>query len=437
MYLQSHPNVRGEYCRNARLPIPALAACCGAITMCMAANAAASTLLNVNPTTLSFASVPDIRTRTATVTLTNAGTTSVTVSSIALSGAGFKLSTLSMPLTLAVGQSTSFTLTFAPPSASAFAGTITIASNATNSPAQVALAGTGVLPQLSVYAIGIFGSVPVGSRSTHTVTVTNLSTTPMTVTQVPLTGNGFSTSGLSLPLTLAAGANSTFSLIFAPTAAATYNGSMPVISTANDSPSVFTLSGTGIASTGGTPAVRLSASSVAFGNQAVDMTSSGHAVTLSNSGGGALSISKVAITGTNASDFSEASACGGSLAAGGNCTISVMFTPAVAGGRTGALSITDNATGTPQSVSLSGTGLHDVILSWNSSAGSGIAGYNVYRGTSSGMEASTPLNSSPVSGPTYADTGVTSGTKYYYVLRTVASGGTLSAASGEVAATVP
>jgi hypothetical protein len=82
-------------------------------------------------------------------------------------------------------------------------------------------------------------------------------------------------------------------------------------------------------------------------------------VTLTNSGTAALSISSIAITGTNASDFAQTNTCPSglaTLAAGASCTISVTFTPSAAGGRTAALSVTDNASGSPQSVALSGTG---------------------------------------------------------------------------------
>jgi fibronectin type 3 domain-containing protein len=117
--------------------------------------------------------------------------------------------------------------------------------------------------------------------------------------------------------------------------------------------------------------------------------------------------------------------------------ISITFTPSLASTETASVTITDNASGSPQSVSLSGTGSHDVILSWTASATSGVVGYNVYRGTTSGGEGTTPLNSTPVNGTTYADENVTAGATYYYVVTAVGSDGVQSAASGETEATVP
>ena len=115
----------------------------------------------------------------------------------------------------------------------------------------------------------------------------------------------------------------------------------------------MSLSGTGTSSA---PAVSLSPTSLAFGSLAVGTASTAQTITLTNSGNAALSVTSIAVSGTNASDFAETNNCGSSVAAGANCTISVTFKPAAAGTRTAAVTLTDNATGSPQSVGLSGTG---------------------------------------------------------------------------------
>jgi hypothetical protein len=102
---------------------------------------------------------------------------------------------------------------------------------------------------------------------------------------------------------------------------------------------------------GGVPQVSLSASSLGFGTELVGDTSEPLSVTLSNSGAAALHITAIA-AGTN---FAEMNTCTATLMAGANCTISVTFTPTVAGSLAGTLSISDNASGSPQEVSLSGT----------------------------------------------------------------------------------
>jgi hypothetical protein len=106
-----------------------------------------------------------------------------------------------------------------------------------------------------------------------------------------------------------------------------------------------------------TQIVSLSTSSLTFTNQMVGATGPAQGITLTNTGNSTLTISGLAISGTNASEFVETDNCVGSVAAGATCTINVTFSPTAAGARTGTLSITDNATGppSPQTVALTGT----------------------------------------------------------------------------------
>src|SRR5207248_345777 len=111
------------------------------------------------------------------------------------------------------------------------------------------------------------------------------------------------------------------------------------------------LSGTGTA-----PVASFAPASIPFGNQPVNTTSPAQAVTLSNTGNAPLTISSIAITGTNSGDFAQANNCGSSLAANSSCTINVTFTPTATGARSASLSVSDTARGSPQPASLSGTG---------------------------------------------------------------------------------
>src|SRR5437879_4343663 len=104
------------------------------------------------------------------------------------------------------------------------------------------------------------------------------------------------------------------------------------------------------------PVVQFSPSSLGFSNQTVGTTSAAQAVTLSNIGSATLTISSIAVTGTNSGDFGQTNNCGTSVAAGAQCTINVTFTPTASGTRTAALDITDNESGSPQAASLTGTG---------------------------------------------------------------------------------
>jgi hypothetical protein len=101
--------------------------------------------------------------------------------------------------------------------------------------------------------------------------------------------------------------------------------------------------------------VNLSPSALAFSSPSVGTTSSAQSVTLENTGSAALSISSVTLNGANAGDFAQTNNCGASVASGANCAINVTFTPMATGSRSASLTIADNASGSPQSVSLSGS----------------------------------------------------------------------------------
>ena len=103
------------------------------------------------------------------------------------------------------------------------------------------------------------------------------------------------------------------------------------------------------------PGVSLSGTSLTFTSTNVGSTSAAQSVTLTNTGNATL-VETISVTGTNSGDFSESDNCNGSVAAGSNCSISVKFTPSAAGTRTASVSIADNASGSPQTIGLSGTG---------------------------------------------------------------------------------
>jgi hypothetical protein len=105
------------------------------------------------------------------------------------------------------------------------------------------------------------------------------------------------------------------------------------------------------------PSASLSATNLTFPGQIVNTTSPIQSVTLTNSGNASLIITGVTLGGTNPGDFTETNTCGSGLAAGANCTISVTFTPTASGSSSAILSIADNASGSPQTIILSGAGV--------------------------------------------------------------------------------
>ena len=102
----------------------------------------------------------------------------------------------------------------------------------------------------------------------------------------------------------------------------------------------------------------LSTTGLNFASQPFLVTSAPETATLTNGGSTTLNIASLVIGGTNAGDFSQNNNCGSALTAAGNCTISVTFFPTSTGAETAAVTITDDAGGSPQTVTLTGTGIN-------------------------------------------------------------------------------
>jgi hypothetical protein len=122
-----------------------------------------------------------------------------------------------------------------------------------------------------------------------------------------------------------------------------------------------------VVGSGGAPKAQVTPLSISFGSQTLGLTASVQTTGLRNSGTAPLTVSGVSIEGANAADFSQTTGCGSSLPTGASCTLSVTFTPSVAGARTATLSITDNDSGSPQTVLLSGTGVMPLATSTSAS----------------------------------------------------------------------
>jgi len=201
--------------------------------------------LGAAPSSISFGNITVGNSSTQTITLTGGGTSSTTISQATVSGAGFSISGPSLPLTVPLGQTANFSVTFTPTGAGSPSGSIGFVSSALNTPASVALSGTGVLPVLGVTPSSIsFGNVTVGSSATQTITLTGTGT--VTISQATVTGTGFSVSGPSLPLILAVGNTANFTVKFAPAAAGSVSGNIAFVSNASNTPANVTLSGTGV-----------------------------------------------------------------------------------------------------------------------------------------------------------------------------------------------
>jgi hypothetical protein len=160
-------------------------------------------------------------------------------------------------------------------------------------------------------------------------------------------------------------------------------------------------------------------------------------VVFTNGGNSDVTISNVTITG--AGYTANGVSAGQIVKSGQTATLNVTFTPSSTGSLPGSVKVTSNATNSPASVTLSGTGVqpvsHSVTLTWTAST-SAVSGYNVYRSTTSGGPY-TKLNSSLIATTTYVDSTVQASTTYFYVVTSVDSSNVESANSTEVSVTVP
>jgi len=198
----------------------------------------------------------------------------------------------------------------------------------------------------------MFANLTVGSTSAVQVTTltNNERNTPLNIANISASGDFAQTN--TCGTSLGVGLTCTISVTFSPTAPLNRIGSITVTDDASNSPQTLTLSGIGVG-----PAVTLGGGSL--GSQLVGTSGGAQVVSLTNSGNAQLTISSIAIGGTNSGDFTQTNTCSGSnatLAANANCTISVTFTPTVTGSRAASVTITDNAPGSPHSVTLTGTG---------------------------------------------------------------------------------
>jgi Abnormal spindle-like microcephaly-assoc'd, ASPM-SPD-2-Hydin len=312
--------------------------------------------LSVSPASLSFGNLATGSTAAQNVTISNTGNSSVSISQISATGTGFSTNGITLPLSLAGGQSTSFSVTFAPASSGNLTGSVTVVSNATNSPATISLTGTGIQPQISVTPSSVsFGNIAVGTSGTQALTIRNTGTAALNVTQASLVGTGFTSTGLTLPLSVPPGGSTSFTVGFAPSSAATSSGSITLVSNAPNSSLVIPLAGAG---TVNTLQLSVSPASLSFGNLATG-SSSAQNVTISNTGNSSVSISQISATGTGFSTNGITLPL--SLAGGQSTSFSVTFAPASSGNLTGSVTVVSNATNSPATISLSGTGVQPQI----------------------------------------------------------------------------
>ena len=269
--------------------------------------------------------------------------------------------------TTTTGTGGTFTLTFTTSAIPASATPYTISysyagdtnfSSATNTSTTLTVSsagGTGLTISPTSLA---FGNVYYGTVPVKMVTLTNNTSSTVTISSVSLTsvpgGDSYDFVGLNLcSKTLAVKKSCQIEMSFIPNSQVNIVQSaiLTIVDSASKAAQTVTMTATVI-----DPLATPSPSSLNFGTVKTGTTSATKTVTVTNTGLTTTTINSVAISGNFA--LTSASTCKASttLTAGGKCTLVVTFTPAAKGSRTGQITLTDNALNSPQTIALSGTG---------------------------------------------------------------------------------
>jgi len=428
-------NIAGATATSYTTPVTATPDSGSAFDVVVSNTAGSVTSAAVTLTVNAAPVAPTIKTQPVNQTVTAGQTATFTVA--AGGTAPLKYQWRKNGVNIAGATATSYTtpVTATSDSGSAFDVVVSNTAGSVTSAAATLTVNAAAAPAIQLSSSSIsFGNDVIGSNSSQVLIITNTGTATLTISQINETGSAFSASGFSLPVSVNAGQHTAINVAFQPTAVGAASGNISIVSNAPSSPTPVSLTGSGIAAI---LTLSINPTSLSFGNITTATSSAPQTVTISNTGNSNVTITQITLSGAGYS------MSGGSapitLSPSQNLILSVQFSPALAGPASGSISIVSNSNGSPASVPLSGTGVapvqHSATLSWNAST-STASGYNVYRSTVSGSQY-VKLNSSLISGLTYVDSTVQSGTTYYFVTTAVDSAGNESAYSNEVSAPVP
>ncbi|MFN8512851.1 MAG: choice-of-anchor D domain-containing protein [Chloroflexia bacterium] len=326
--------------------------------------------VSVTPASLDFGNVQTGSASPAqTVTVKNVGAGPVSVTNFGIIGAnaaefevvGNTCMSLGNPATLPPGGTCTFAVRFIPATGGSKIAQLSITDSASGTPQLVGLSGTGVTPAISVTPASLtFGPQQIGIDSdAQLVTVKNIGNGPVTVGAIVAAANPpfRVVDNQCTGQTLAPNATCTFAVVFNSANAGTFNGT---VSITTDAPVPATVTTVTLVGTATNATLYVSTPTVDFGTVQVGTTAGPKSVTLTNVGSGPILITVgPALGGTNPADFAHSNGCtGATLLPGQSCTIQVTFTPSAVGPRSATLTVTDNASGSPQVITLTGVGIN-------------------------------------------------------------------------------
>jgi hypothetical protein len=203
--------------------------------------------LSASPSSASFANVATGSSSSQTIALLNSGTADATISNATVTGAGFSIAGLTTPVKVAAGSSATFSVVFAPQAAGQATGTVTVTSDAPNSPLTITATASAVTPTTGLASSAAsldFGDVMLGGTNSLGATLTNVGNTDLTIFSVSVTGVGFTATGVAGNTTLAPGQTANLNAGFSPTLAGAVSG-LITVSCNCASPVVIALMGNG------------------------------------------------------------------------------------------------------------------------------------------------------------------------------------------------
>lgn len=342
-----------------------LSGCAGLASSSNASSPLAS--VQISPANISFSGVPVGQTATQTATLTNTGGEPITVTQLSVSSSAFTASGIPTPLRIGPGQTAKFQVVFTGSTAGTASGTMTAMTSHGETSSKVKLNGTAAkaAAKLALSASTVnFGSVLVNGHSTQAVTIQNSGQSDMQISQIAVSGAGFSVSGVATPVTVPAGQSMALQTTFAPTAAGTAAGAITVTSDAVNPTSNVALSGSGV---GATYTMSLAPASISFGNINVGSSTS-QTVQLSNTGNTSVTVTQVTASGAGVSVSGVALPL--TLGASQSVAMTVGYAPTASGATAGGITVTNND-GVNVSEAVTGTGAQAAINVTPSSASFG------------------------------------------------------------------
>lgn len=217
------------------------------VSVCPLAIAAAQQL-QCSPCGNNYGSVQIGASLAFTFQLTNSGSSALTIKTRRKNNKNFFFRHFPLPVTLQPGQSTAMAVDFVPATTGAITGTMTLLSDALNSPLRIAVSGTGTSPAgLGVSPTSLnFGNVTTGSSASLSLTL-GASNGPVTISTAQTDSSEFTLSGLVLPTTIATGQSVGATVTFTPNASGTATANLVLTSDAGNSPSTVPLTGVGVA----------------------------------------------------------------------------------------------------------------------------------------------------------------------------------------------